>query len=116
MLSLTPGIMIGIGLLWRKRPPRDINGVYGYRTTWSMKNQETWDFAHRLSGRIWLYLGVPIEVLSVIVLIVFQTTYKTALSQVAVIIMGIQIVILCLPIIIVEKALRKNFDKYGRPL
>lgn len=116
MLSLTPGIMIGLGFLWKKHSPREINGIYGYRTNWSMKSQETWDFAHKLSGKVWVCSGVPMGVLTVLGLIIFSIGNKTTLPQVAVIIMGIQVVVLCLPIIIVEKALRKNFDKYGKPL
>ena len=32
-------------ILVRRFPPKGINGVYGYRTKRSMKNQESWDFA-----------------------------------------------------------------------
>ena len=54
---LVPLIMIGIGLSFLKKPPKDINGAYGYRTPMSMKNQDTWDFAHRVCGRVWCIAG-----------------------------------------------------------
>lgn len=44
---VTPLIMILFGRLFLTRPPKSINGVYGYRTARSMKNKETWAFAHR---------------------------------------------------------------------
>ena len=47
---LTPAIMIGFGRGFMKHPPKTINMVYGYRTSMSMKNKETWDFAHTGKG------------------------------------------------------------------
>jgi uncharacterized membrane protein len=32
-------------------PPKNINGIYGYRTTRSMKNQKNWEFAQKYSAR-----------------------------------------------------------------
>ena len=54
---LIPGIMVGIGTRFLKHPPGTINAWYGYRTARSMKNQETWDFAHETCGRLWVRLG-----------------------------------------------------------
>ena len=40
---LIPVMMIVFGLIFLKNPPKEINWAYGYRTSMSMKNQETWD-------------------------------------------------------------------------
>ena len=42
MCLLTPAMMIGFGKYFMKGGPKQINGVFGYRTPRSMKNQETW--------------------------------------------------------------------------
>ena len=55
---MTPAVMIGFGRSFFKRPPRDINATFGYRTTMSMKNQETWQLAHRVCGRYWFICGL----------------------------------------------------------
>ena len=55
---MTPAVMIGFGRSFFKRPPRDINATFGYRTTMSMKNQETWKLAHRVCGRYWFICGL----------------------------------------------------------
>ena len=47
---IIPIIMLAFGLISRYRPPKNINGVYGYRTTRSMKSQATWDYAHQRKG------------------------------------------------------------------
>ena len=47
---LMPVLMIIFGQLFQKRPPGQINSVYGYRTKMSMLNMDTWDYAHRYFG------------------------------------------------------------------
>lgn len=54
---LTPGIMVGGGGVMAKRPPKEINAIVGYRTSMSMKNEDTWSFAHNVAGRFWLKWG-----------------------------------------------------------
>ena len=53
-----PLIMIFGGLMMYRHPPKKINGVYGYRTSRSMKNMQTWRFAHRCCGRLWQRLAM----------------------------------------------------------
>ena len=45
MLLLIPAVMIVVGAVFLKRPPKRVNGFYGYRTQRSMSSQEAWDFA-----------------------------------------------------------------------
>ena len=54
---LLPGLMIGFGKSFMKHPPTEINPGYGYRTTMSSKNQDTWDFAQRYMGKVWYQAG-----------------------------------------------------------
>ena len=59
-----------IGTLLLKHPPKDINSTIGYRTKKSSKNQETWDFAQRLAGIVFLITGiVNFAVCSLIILL-----------------------------------------------
>ncbi len=43
---LIPATMLVIGQLWRKRLPKNINPIYGFRTARSMKSRDTWEYAH----------------------------------------------------------------------
>ena len=73
---MTPAVMIGFGRSFFKRPPRDINATFGYRTTMSMKNQETWKLAHRVCGRYWFICGLillPLSVLPMLFVITCST-------------------------------------------
>lgn len=63
---LTPLTMIGFGKYFSKKVPQEINGVFGYRTSMSMKNRDTWEFAHKYLGKIWSISGwimLPITIL-----------------------------------------------------
>jgi uncharacterized membrane protein len=113
ILLLIPATMIGFGLFWRKNPPKTINWVYGYRTSWSMKSQETWDFAHKYVGTIWLYTGILLCLISVMTLIVFRNCSPTVLEGIILIITAVQLVGLFLPIVPTEIVLKKRFDKNG---
>lgn len=68
MSLLIPATMIGFGGIFVHRPPKNINSIYGYRTRRSMKNQESWDFAHQYCGKRWLRDGLVLLVVSVLVM------------------------------------------------
>lgn len=57
MNMLIPLSMIGFGRYFIKKAPKEINSVFGYRTSMSMKNRDTWELAHRLCGKIWHTAG-----------------------------------------------------------
>ncbi len=45
------------GWLQLKYPPEKINGLYGYRTQLSMKNQHNWDEGNRFSAKLLAWVG-----------------------------------------------------------
>lgn len=89
---LLSGTMIGFGFLFQKRPPKNINGLYGYRTAMSMKNQATWTFAHHYAGKIWFYSGIASLSLSLVVLFLFCRT--SCFETVSTILMFAQLILL----------------------
>lgn len=54
---LVPLTMIYFGSRFEKNAPKEINAAFGYRTTMSMKNKETWKFAHVYVGKLWKTCG-----------------------------------------------------------
>ena len=104
--------MIGFGLLWKSNPPKDISDLYGYRTSMSMKNMDTWNFAHRYIGRIWYVTGIITTALSVIILIVFKNSIE--FESITIYLVFIQLALLCAGIIPTEISLYKKFDKNGQ--
>ena len=59
MISITVAIVfISFGFLLVVFPPKNINSIYGYRTSLSMKNQETWNISQKYGGFSMILLGV----------------------------------------------------------
>ncbi|MFF2912422.1 SdpI family protein [Paenibacillus sp. NPDC057934] len=51
-------IIYGARLTVKKKPPKKINSLYGYRTKRSMKNQLLWDEANRYSAELMIRYGL----------------------------------------------------------
>ena len=74
---LIPLTMIGFGRYFIKRVPKEINAVFGYRTSMSMKSKDTWEFAHKYCGRIWYFSGLIMLPITVIfLLLVIKTVWE----------------------------------------
>lgn len=110
---LIPIVMIGFGWLLKKHPPKNINGIYGYRTSMSMKNMDTWKFAHEYCGKLWWKIGWMILPISIITMMLCMKSSKDIIGTVGGVVSAIQCVLLIVSIFPVEKALKKNFDKNG---
>ena len=114
MCLLIPAVMIGIGWRFRHRPPKTINGLYGYRTARSMQNQQTWRFAHETCGRLWLRIGLVLLPVSIAAMLpsLGRGTDTVGLWCVGVVL--VQTALLVSSIFPVERALKRTFDDYGR--
>lgn len=110
MNSLIPIMMIAFGALWKKHPPISANWVYGYRTSMSMKNEETWKFAHFYHSKVWFWCGIVLFIVSLIIMLLFRSNYEKISTWV----IYIQLAIMILSIIPTEIALRKRFDQDGK--
>lgn len=111
---LIPLTMIVFGKLFLSRAPKTINKAFGYRTTASMKNRDTWDFAHKRIGRLWLWCGLALLPLTVIPFLLVINKNVPTVEKVGEIVMAIQLILMIGTIIPVEIALKKNFDKNGK--
>lgn len=113
MNLIIPLSMIGFGKYFLKNTPKEINYVFGYRTTMSMKNRDTWDFAHKYFGKIWYICGLVLLPFSIILMFFVLGQNKDIIGILGIILCFIQIIPLIGSIFPTEKALKKNFDKNG---
>ena len=110
-------ILISIlGFYFKKRSPKEINCVFGYRTSRSMKNQQTWNFAHKTLGKIWSVGGIIVGVISFIAMLFAVNQTKDFIGNFGSAIALIQTGLLVLSIFPVEHSLKKRFDKDGNPI
>lgn len=110
---LIPFTMIGFGRLFLTKAPKNINATFGYRTTMSMKNQDTWNFAHKYCGKLWFKCGIILLPLSVVPLLFVLNKDIESIANVGLIIAAVQLIPLIGSIFPTEAALKKTFDKNG---
>ena len=114
MVLLTPVVMLLFGRRFQKKPPKTINSLYGYRTTRSMKNQDTWDFAHRTCGKLWFKLGLALLPVSLLAMLTVLGRGTTPVGMACFVVVMIQMAVLVGSLFPVERALKKTFDDFGR--
>ncbi|MBE5929201.1 MAG: SdpI family protein [Lachnospiraceae bacterium] len=110
---MIPMVQIVAGRMMWKHHPKQINWVYGYRTKRSMKNMDTWVFAHEHCGRIWWKTGLIMLIPSVLIYIPFYHSNEDTIGIVGTILCVIQLVVLIASIFPTERALKKTFNDDG---
>ena len=114
MNLLFPLIMIVMGRYFMKKSPKEINYIFGYCTNMSMKNKDTWDFAHKYFGKRWFRLGWLLIPISVIPMLFVIGKGEDIIGTVGMVVMVIDLILLIAPIFPTERALKKIFDKDGK--
>lgn len=113
MCLLIPGTLIGFSSISRNNAPNDINHLYGYRTTMSMKNKDTWEFANTLWGKLawkWGWITVFITMIPMVT-VFFAGEEMVSITGSVVIVLQLIPVLCTIPV--VERALKREFDKDG---
>ncbi len=110
---LFPAIMITFGRMFTKAAPKEINYLFGYRTNMSMKNKDTWEFAHQYIGKLWFRLGWILVPVTVIPMLFVIGSTKDTVGTVGSVVCVVDLLVLILPIVPTERALKKAFDKNG---
>lgn len=105
---LIPLTMIVFGLMWRKYPPKSANCWYGFRTELSMKNADTWRFAHKYAANILFLWGVITFVLSVLIII-----FANGIIVLSMWLWLPQLAVFIFTVVLTEKDLNRNFTKDG---
>ena len=112
---IIPTIMIVCGTFMWKRPPKKVNGIIGYRSARSMKNADTWKFAHSFCGKLWLITGLVIFTVSVAVPCPFYDAADKTAGTVSGILIAVQLAAILASVIPTEIALKKRFTDDGLP-
>ena len=110
---LIPVIMLVFGWIFRRQAPKKINVWYGYRSARSMKNEDTWVFAHQHIGRTWMIAGAVLLVISVIPMIALYGKDMDTVCVVSLVLTVVQLIPLIVSLIPTEQALKNTFDENG---
>ena len=116
-LLLIPVFMLLMAVLFHYKQPRHINQIYGYRTSLSMKNQDTWVVANQSASGCFLYTTIGfLTVLILLLLVVGRAgligwfgSFQALFLNIAILSSGLVLV----PIIVTEHKLRQVFTSEG---
>ncbi len=101
-------ILLLVALIFKAVPPKKINWFYGYRTTRSMKNQETWNAGNRIAAQGLLILALIQLVFGACSTVFFED--ERALDWTT----GFMLVGIIIMLLVIELKLRSLFDKDGK--
>jgi len=105
LIPLLSGITFYItGFYIKKKPPKNKNAGYGYRTAGSMKSQERWDFAQKHSADKIQFWSVGLVLMSIPMY--FSHWSENTKLWVAI---GIVLLFLMIPVFQTESALEEKF-------
>lgn len=110
---MTPGIMAFFGRMFLRKPPDRINALFGYRSTMSMKNTDTWTVAHQVCGRFWYRWGMVLLPVSLAAMLFTLGKPTETVGTTGMILFGVQLIPLVGVIVPTERALRRTFDWNG---
>ena len=113
VVSFVPIVMIIFGNMFLKNPPKEPNGAFGFRTKFSMKSQETWDFSQNLNGKYWKTLGLVLLPLSNATLAIISGCDIDTIGKVVGVIEIVQCVFMIGATVAVSAKLKKVFDANG---
>lgn len=109
---LIPGIMVFFGRVMADHPPKTINAAYGYRTTMSMLNQDTWDYAQAACAKRWRRWGRVLALITLVLLIVALS--RSTFADVLGFYTAFETAFLLASVAATEIDLRRTFDREGR--
>ena len=110
---MIPLLMILLGRWMWKHCPQSINWALGYRSKRSMRNMDTWKFAHEYCGKLWWKLGWITLIPTIALQIPFYHSNEDVVGSVGSMICTIHVILLIVSIFPTEAALKKTFGEDG---
>lgn len=104
--------ILGGRMMW-KHCPKNINSIVGYRTSRSMKNMDTWKFAHEYCGQLWWKIGWIILIPSILVQLPFMQSSEDVVGMIGGGLCIVQCILLIVSIFPTENALKRTFFEDG---
>ena len=104
-------VMLVLYLLYKYFPPKDINFLYGYRTTRSMKSEHTWAASNKWSANLMVLVSLATCTMQAVLFAAGVSLGSTVGWSSALL-----VTLLLGHIPLVEMRLKKQFDDKGQPI
>lgn len=110
-LILPLGIVL-YGYLYKNVASKKLSYFFGYKTARTQLSKETWEYANKRVGDIWMKLGGIYTVVVIILLILFPSQREKP----SFLVIALALIISMIPFPIVEKELKEKFDSKGEKI
>ena len=105
-IFIIPVMIIVIGYLMNKYPPKKPNYLIGYRTRKSMQNNEVWKIANQYCGVLWIKLGILMLIITSIIFVLVSLNIINFTENLLIIVTVSEVIILVQTIFIVENKIK----------
>lgn len=104
-------VMLVLSLLYKTFPPKDINFLYGYRTSRSMKSEHTWAASNKWSANMMVLMSLATCTTQAVLFAAGVSAGSNIGWSSAVL-----VALLLGHIPLIEMRLKKQFDDKGQPI
>ena len=111
---IIPLAMICMGSRMSRKPPENMDSVFGYRTKRAKMTRETWEFANKHCGRTWHMLGIALAVLTIGIMRGCYSESRENVILIGGLVILVQIFAFLISMLPTGLALRRNFDENGK--
>ena len=109
-----PLVMLGLGLWYTHKPPKEANYSAGFRTYYGMGSIAAWRFTQKLAGAVYTLLGGGLSVIMFVISLFFNGKSALTMVNVAVWCMAIEFILIFLAWLVINIIVYREFDKDGK--
>ena len=108
-----PLVMLGLGLWYTHKPPKEANYSVGFRTYYGMGSIAAWRFTQKLAGTLYSLLGTGLTVVMSLICNGFRAMNAMTMANTAIICVVVECVLILGVWAYIKIKVRKTFDKDG---
>jgi uncharacterized membrane protein len=105
--------MFLMGRTYQKQPFEGHSYAFGFRTRYSAKSRQTWEFAQKYGGKIWWISGLVMTPLTAVVMVLMIRHGVVNIEMFTVIVVAVQCVVMFLSHFFTNRAIKRRFDENG---
>lgn len=110
-LILPLGIVL-YGYLYKNIASKKLSYFFGYKTARTQLSKETWEYANKRVGKMWMKLGGIYTAIVIIIVILFPSQRQNP----SLIIIALALIVSIIPFPMVQKELKEKFDDNGKKI
>lgn len=97
------------GYLYKNVASKRKSNFFGYKTERTHLSKDTWEYANKRVGKMWIKLGL----IFTLVVLIMRFIFPSHMEKPSFIVIGMALIVSLIPFPIVEKELKEKFDDEG---